>query len=412
MKNDIILQLSVRSIRLNFLRSVLAAIGIVIGVVAIASMGMMGANMTMSVTQQLSAMANVLVVKADTGGGGGGFGGPGESSSSGRSSSSSVSTIDYITKSELDDLQRVAGKYGIVYPLYQTSDKITVGDNEGRATIYGLRDDDMAAVLTVDDGALPKTAGAVVVGPSLADRQGLSIGSRITIGDETKNESVQKFRVVGILKQKGMSMDLNSDNAIIMTEKSYVGIIGGEEQYDQVNVIVSDIKNINATKTAITDQLNRKKNVVTIQDSSRMLDSITSTVGTLTTFVMAIAGISLLVAATSIFNVMMMSVTERIREIGILRSIGTQKSEIRRMFLYEAIILGLVGAGIGAVMSVILGWLVVLAMVGTTDYFFTYQSLIYVPVSMAIGIAICIFSGVYPAWRAANLDPIEALRAD
>src|SRR5512137_1601710 len=106
MKNDIILQLSVRSIRLNFLRSVLAAVGIVIGVVAIASMGMMGANMTMSVTQQLSAMANVLVVKADTGGGGGGFfgGAPGVSSSS-RSSLSSVSTKDYLTKSEFDDLQ-------------------------------------------------------------------------------------------------------------------------------------------------------------------------------------------------------------------------------------------------------------------------------------------------------------------
>jgi putative ABC transport system permease protein len=413
MMKDIIFQLSVRSIRLNFLRSVLAAIGIVIGVVAISSMGMMGANMTMSVTEQLSAMANVLVVRADTGGGGGRFfgGAPGEPSSS-RSSSSSVNTKDYLTKSELDDLQRAAGKYGTVYPIYQTSDKIKVGDNEGRATIYGMRDDDMATVLTVDEGALPKSAGAVVIGPTIADRQGLTIGSRITIGDETKNESVQKFRVVGILKQKGMSMDLNSDNAIIMPEKSYVGLFGGDEQYDQVNVILNDIKNVNTTKEAITDLLNRKKNVVTIQDSSRMLESITSTVGTLTTFVMAIAGISLLVAATSIFNVMMMSVTERIREIGILRSIGTQKSEVRRMFLYEAVILGLVGAGIGAVMSVILGWLVVLAMVGTTDYFFTYQSLIYVPISMAIGIAICIFSGVYPAWRAANLDPIEALRAE
>jgi putative ABC transport system permease protein len=413
MMKDIIFQLSVRSIRLNFLRSVLAAIGIVIGVVAISSMGMMGANMTMSVTEQLSAMANVLVVRADNGGGGGRFfgGAPGEPSSS-RSSSSSVNTKDYLTKSELDDLQRAAGKYGTVYPIYQTSDKIKVGDNEGRATIYGMRDDDMATVLSVDEGALPKSAGSVVIGPTIADRQGLTIGSRITIGDETKNESVQKFRVVGILKQKGMSMDLNSDNAIIMPEKSYVGLFGGDEQYDQVNVILNDIKNVNTTKEAITDLLNRKKNVVTIQDSSRMLESITSTVGTLTTFVMAIAGISLLVAATSIFNVMMMSVTERIREIGILRSIGTQKSEVRRMFLYEAVILGLVGAGIGAVMSVILGWLVVLAMVGTTDYFFTYQSLIYVPISMTIGIAICIFSGVYPAWRAANLDPIEALRAE
>jgi putative ABC transport system permease protein len=259
---------------------------------------------------------------------------------------------------------------------------------------------------------LPNAASSIVIGPSFAERQGLTIGSRVTIGDETQNETVSKFRVVGILKEKGMSMDLNSDNAIIMTEKAFVGQFGGDEEYDQVNVILNNIDDANKTKTAIEDQLNRKSNVITIQDSSRMMESITSTVGTLTTFVMAIAGISLLVAATSIFNVMMMSVTERIREIGILRSIGTQKGEVLRMFIYEAVILGLVGAIIGAIMSLILGWLVVLIMVGTTKYFFTYQSLIYVPMSMTIGIAICIFSGVYPAWRAANLDPIEALRSD
>jgi putative ABC transport system permease protein len=368
--------------------------------------------MTMSVTEQLSSMANVLVVKADTGGGGGGFSGGAPGGFSSTQSSSSSSTKDYITKSEFDDIERVAGKYGAVYPLYQDSDKIEVGDNTGRATIYGMRDEDMATVLTVDKGALPNTATSVIIGPSFAERHALTIGSRITIGDETQNESVQKFRVVGILKEKGMSMDLNSDNAIIMTEKSFTGQFGGEGEYDQVNVILNDIKDANITKTAIGNQLNRKDDVVTIQDSSRMMDSITSTVSTLTTFVMAIAGISLLVAATSIFNVMMMSVTERIREIGILRSIGTQKGEVRRMFLYEAVILGLVGAGIGAIMSVILGWLVVLAMVGTTKYFFTYESLIYVPMAMAVGIVICIVSGVYPAWKAADLDPIEALRAD
>jgi putative ABC transport system permease protein len=414
MTGDIILQLSIRSIRLHFLRSVLAALGIVIGVVAISSMGMMGANMTMSVTEQLSAMANVLVVKADTGGGGGGFfAGPGGGGGGTTSrSSSSTSTKDYLTKDNLDDITRAVGSYGTVYPLYQDSDKIQVGDNTGRATIYGMRDTDMAGVLEVEEGALPKTSSSIIIGPSFADRQGLTIGSRVTIGDATQNESVQKYRVVGILKEKGMSMDLNSDNAIIMTEKAYVGQFGGEEEYDQVNVILDNIDDANVTKTAITDQLNRKTDVVTIQDSSRMMESITSTVGTLTTFVMAIAGISLLVAATSIFNVMMMSVTERIREIGILRSIGTQKGEVRRMFLYEAIILGLVGAGIGAIMSVILGWLVVLIMVGTTKYFFTFQSLLYVPMAMLVGIAICIFSGVYPAWKAADLDPIEALRAD
>lgn len=411
MTKDIILQLSIRSIRLNFLRSLLAALGIVIGVVAISSMGMMGANMTLSVTEELSAMANVLVVKANSGGGGGGvIMGPGGGSSS-RSSSSSDD--DYISKDQLDDIGRAVGQYGLVYPLYQDSETIAVGDQEGRATIYGLRDEDMATVLTVKEGALPKTTSSVVVGPSFAERHGLTIGSRITIGDEDDDEAVvQKVRVVGILEEKGMSMDMNTDNAIVMPEKAFVGLFGGESEYDQVNVILNDINDADAATEAIEDQLNRKEDAVTVQDSSRMMESITSTVSTLTTFVMAIAGISLLVAATSIFNVMMMSVTERIREIGILRSIGTRKNEVLRMFIYEAVILGLVGAAIGAIMSLILGWLVVLAMVGTTKYFFTFQSLIYVPMAMGIGIAICIFSGVYPAWRAANLDPIEALRSD
>ena len=149
----------------------------------------------------------------------------------------------------------------------------------------------MASVLTVEEGELPKSAGAVVVGPTLAERQGLTLGSRITIGDETKNESVQKFRVVGILKQKGMSMDLNSDNGIIMTEKSYVGDCW------RCQSSMTRSTSSSATSRISTQQKRQSRtsstartNVVTIQDSSRMLESITSTVGTLTTFVMAIAG--------------------------------------------------------------------------------------------------------------------------
>jgi putative ABC transport system permease protein len=114
----------------------------------------------------------------------------------------------------------------------------------------------------------------------------------------------------------------------------------------------------------------------------------------------------------SIFNVMVMSVSERVREIGILRSIGTRKSEIRKMFLYEAIIIGIIGAGIGALLSIISGYLTVLAIVGNTTYFFTPASMIFIPQGMLIGVGTCLLSGVYPAWRAADLDPIEALRAE
>jgi putative ABC transport system permease protein len=286
-----------------------------------------------------------------------------------------------------------------------------VGTKKGRSTIYGLKDEDLPGIVQLSEGAYPRSTTSVVIGPTIADRFGLKVGSKLEIGDPDKGNTTT-VRVVGIMADRGISMDINTDSAIIGNQKLFTGIYGGEEQYNQVNVILKDINDSATVKQAILDRMNRKEETVTVQDSSRMLESITSTLGTMTTFVMAIAGISLLVAATSIMNVMMMSVTERIREIGIMRSIGTQKAEVRKMFIYEAGILGVIGAVIGAAFSLAIGYLVVLAMVGSTDYFFTPQSLIYVPSAMIIGIVICLISGVYPAWRASNLDPIEALRAE
>jgi putative ABC transport system permease protein len=416
MIRDIILQLSVRSIRVHFLRSVLAALGIVIGVVAIAAMGMMGANMTLSVTESLSATANILTVTEYTGGGGpgGGFsslgGGGGSSAVRAGSSSASEEFEDTISDLQYRDLQKAAGKYGLVYPLYQTQDTFSIGEWKGRAGIYGMDPDVIPEVLTLEEGTYPMTTSEILVGPNIADRFGLAVGNRLTIGKE--GEAQQKVRVVGILRERGMSFDMNTDNAIIIVEKLYIGLYGGEGKYNQVNIVLDDIKNVNATKEAIDAQLNRKETVVSVRDSSRMLETVTSTLGTITTFVMSIAGISLLVAAVSIFNVMLMSVTERIHEIGILRSIGTQKNEILRMFIYEAAILGFVGAAIGAITSLGIGYLVVLAMVGSTQYFFAWGSLSYIPLAMAVGLVVCLFSGVYPAWKASNLDPIEALRAE
>lgn len=404
-KPDIIVKLAVRNVKLHFLRSVLAALGIVIGVVAISSMGMMGTNMTLSVTAELSEMANVLVVSPDSGGGGGG--GPGMG---GGGSSSSDDDDEYISESQFKDIQRAAGS-NFVYYLYSETEEINIGSDTGRATIYGMDEEDMPEVLTVEEGSYPKTTSSVLIGPTLAERYDLVPGSRIKIGDEDEG-SQQTVRVVGILEEKGMSMDINSDNAIITTEKWFTGTFGGEGEYPQVNILLDDVNDADAVTEAIEDQLNRKEDEVRVQDSSRMLETVTETVSTLTTFVMGIAGVSLLVAAVSIFNVMMMSVSERTRENGILRSIGTRRRELIKMFVYEAGILGIVGAFIGGIFSLIVGYFVVMIMIGTTEYFFYPASLVYVPAAMAVGIIICVLSGVYPAWHSAQLDPVEALQAD
>ncbi len=414
MIGDIFFQLSVRSVRLNFLRSILASIGIVIGVVAISTMGMLGTNMQLQVKDQLSSSANTIIITADVIR----MGPPGMGTSS--STSSSVSGI---TKTQLTKIKTAVGLNGSVIPLYSTSTQFTSGNVPARGMIYGMDPDDVTKFLKVGNGTNIASINEALVGYTLAESLGVTIGDKIKISsasegppsNQSSSASRATVKIVGIIDTRGTVADsVSTDNGIVVSRDWYTAQYGGKDHYSQVNVIVDDTDKITAIENAIDAKLNtdEKTPAVRISDASSQLDTISSTLSTLTTFVLAIGGISLLVAAVSIFNVMMMSVTERIREIGILRSIGTQKGEVRRMFLYEAIILGLVGAGIGAVMSIILGWLVVLAMVGTTDYFFTYQSLIYVPVSMAIGIAICIVSGVYPAWRAANLDPIEALRAD
>ncbi len=401
-KKDIILTLAARNVRLHFMRSVLAALGIVIGVVAIASIGMVGTNMTLSVTEELSDMANKLTVTAYRGGGmmGGGPGGGGDEDDE-----------DVITDDEFRDIERIVANYGTAYALMSKSDQIEAGSDTGRATIYGLDPDIIHKTLVVETGKFPESTSSVVVGPTLAERLDLKVGSKIKIGDPDEGPTAT-VRVVGILEERGMSMDLSTDMAIVGSQKLFTGIYGGEGEYDQVNIVVDDINNVDAVRTAIEDELNRKEDTVTVQDSSRMMESVTSTLSTMTTFVMAIAGISLLVAAVSIFNVMMMSVNERVREIGILRAIGTQRGEVLRMFVYEAGILGIVGAVIGAIASLVIGYLVVFGMVGTADYFFAMDSLIYVPMAMAIGAGICLITGAYPAWKASKLDPIEALRAE
>ena len=400
---DIFVSLAARSVRRHLLRSLLAALGIVIGVIAITTLGIMGANLTLSVTAQLSQSANVITITPYTGGGRGfGQGGGGESS-----------VNLNITQSQLQEITQVAGANRVI-PIYSGSDRITVGSKVGRASVIGLKPDTVSDLLTVQEGTFLKGGDSALVGATLADDFSLKVGSRIKLGDTSSNVTPKMIRVVGILERQGASFSINSDRGIIVTDKWYTAAYGGEGQYSQVQIIVDNINQIGTVTNNTDRKLNRNEKlpVVRISNPSQFLSTITTTLGSITSFITMLGAISLVVAAVSIFNVMVMSVSERVREIGILRSIGTRKSEIRKMFLYEAVIIGIIGAGIGALLSVVSGYLTVLAITGDTTYFFTPASMIFIPQGMLIGVATCLLSGVYPAWRAADLDPIEALRAE
>jgi putative ABC transport system permease protein len=118
----------------------------------------------------------------------------------------------------------------------------------------------------------------------------------------------------------------------------------------------------------------------------------------------------MLVAGVSIFNIMMMSVNERIREIGIMRSIGSRKKGVMSMFIYEAAIIGVVGSLIGGALSLLAGYGISALLLNTTKYLFTVSSMLPVVEGILFGIVICLGCGIYPAWQAANLNPIDALR--
>ena len=406
---DIFFDLSVRSVRLNFMRSILASIGIVIGVIAISSMGMLGTNMQLQIKDQLSAGANTIVITPDVVR----MGPPGFTQSGSSTSSSSSSSV--ITKAQLSKIKLAAGaNASAIIPVYSTNTEFTLGSVNGRGTIYGIDPDYITKFLTIENGTNIVGANDALVGSSIAENFELKLGSRVKVGSTTSGSRAE-VRVVGILEERGMAADsVSTDNAIIVSEDWYTNQYGGKNEYPQINVIVKNIDTITEVETAIDTRLNanEKTPVIRIRDASSMLSSISSTLGTMTTFILAIGAISLLVAATSIFNVMMMSVNERVQEIGILLSIGTETGEIRRMFLYEAFILGMIGAIVGGLGSLVIGYSVVSAMIGTTDYFFLPESIAYVPIGMVVGIIVCIISGLYPAWHASNMDPIDALRSE
>lgn len=214
---DIFFDLAVRSVQLNYLRSILASIGIVIGVVAISTMGMLGTNMQLETKDQLSAGANTIVITPDAVR----LGPPGSSTTS--SSASSV-----MTKTQLAKIKLAAGSNASnIIPIYSTNTEFTLSSTPGRGMISGIDPDDITKFLTIENGTNIVGANDALVGSMIATSFDLKLGSKIKLGSSTSG-SRYEVKIVGILKERGQAADrVSTDNAIIVSDDWYV------KEYDE-----------------------------------------------------------------------------------------------------------------------------------------------------------------------------------
>jgi putative ABC transport system permease protein len=392
-------EIAKRNIRIHMLRSTLAMLGIVIGVVAIASMGILGNSLVATVSDSLKSVGDSVIVTPYAGGGSGHFGGGGGSSSASLK----------ITDQNFQQIKRVAAPNKAI-PVYSTSDhmKIGVGSEDIVAPIYGLPSNDVPDLMKLQAGDYNNGNSGCLVGSTFAKDHNLKVGSRISIGTDGSKGTL---RVTGIIEERGMSFDISTDSALVVTQEWFENAYDRNKEYDEVVVKVKD-GDTATVKTDIEKQLNKHKDnkIVSVMDSKATLATIYSTFGAVTTFVTAIGGISMIVAGVSIFNIMMMSVNERIKEIGIMRSIGTQKKEVMSMFIYEAAIIGIIGSVVGGILSLAAGYAISSLMLNSTKHLFTLATAISVTEGVVFGIIVCLACGIYPAWQAANMNPIDALR--
>jgi putative ABC transport system permease protein len=230
-------EIAKRNIRIHLLRSSLAMLGIVIGVVAIASMGILGNSLVLAVSDSLKTVGDSVIVTPHVGSTMGGFGGGAGGSSSLR-----------ITDQNFQQIKRASAP-NIAIPVLQTSDrmKLGVGSDEIVAAIYGLNPDDVPDLLKLKEGGYSRGDSGVLVGSTFAKDNNVKVGSRIAIGTEGDKGTL---RVTGIIEERGMAFDVATDSAIVVT-KDWFDQAYNRNDYDKVVVKVKNLDDLPIVKTAI-----------------------------------------------------------------------------------------------------------------------------------------------------------------
>jgi putative ABC transport system permease protein len=401
------IRISFRALAANKLRSGLTMLGIIIGVAAVVALMSIGRGATRSVTSRVEGLGSNLIavssarIVRQTGVG---------------AQSTPLYYSDYQTIAK--DVTDVNG----ISPTYQTAAQVAYGANQSQFTITGVTPE-FASVqaYTVEQGRFITNADnsaesrVVVLGSQAATDlfSGLNpMGRDITLNGIN-------FTVVGVLASKGSTGFFSTDEVILIPiETGYSRVFGGRA-LDNGKRTLSSISlsaaNPNAVNTVISqvEYILRREHHLTLSDTlpfsvssqSQALSTLTSITTTLTAFLGAIAGISLFVGGIGIMNIMLVSVRERTREIGLRKAVGARRSVILMQFIVETITLSLVGGILGILLGAAIAGVVTL-----TGLITTYVSLDVILYSFFFAALVGLFFGIYPAYQAASLRPIEALR--
>jgi len=394
-----------RAIMAAKLRSFLTMLGIIIGIAAVVMLMGVGNGSKQSILSRMQGSGSGnLYLTAGTKSTVlmGGFGGPG--GRPGQSSKTRITMDDlvYIEENSTMDI--------VVSPVNTTSitikrESTTMSGTGIFATVdyFEVENVTIADGRALTQGDVDNRTRNIVVGDTVAttlfpDEE--PVGQTIRINGAT-------YRIVGVAAAKGETMGSSVDTSVILPFSV------GEKSFGMTRNVVArtTIKCVDPTQTTavaeeITANLTHKhgKEDFTVQDVAAMTELITSSVTTLTTLLAAIGGLSLLVGGIGIMNIMLVSVAERTREIGIRKALGAKQRDILSQFLIESSMLSIAGGAIGIIVSV-LGSVLVVSRFTTT--IISSSSIV---LAVGFSIAVGIFFGVYPARKAARLKPVEALR--
>ena len=408
---------AIESLNGNKMRSGLTVLGIVIGVAAVIAMLAIGNGAQASITGSISSIGtNLLFVfkgASDSQGGP-----PGMSRSSGNNDRP-------LTLADAEAIADpfIAPSVASVAPVIQGNGTATFGGEKTTTTISGVTPD-YAPVrnLELSEGEFINEEhelgrmSVVVMGPETADTL---FGHHDGIVGETIRIEGQPFRVIGVLVAKGGGSMGSEDKSLYIPFSTAQARLIKHSSRDEVDVIFAQATSAEAVTQASDEISNilRERHrtpigrddftVFTQQDFLKTFETIT---GVLTIFLGGIAGISLLVGGIGIMNIMLVSVTERTREIGLRKALGARKKDILLQFLTESSLLSLIGGIIG----IMFGWLIAFTVgkvaTATGNDFTPIVGMQAIVLSTSFSAAIGLFFGIYPASRAANLEPVEALR--